>query len=274
MVKGWTVMLSVGQFFRPQRPPPEEPEEAPPPMVQYRDTSYVPQAPVKSSRRFAPGFIVALVGLVMVFGSMFLPWYFYTISGKVWIGNIYYNVYDRDEFTFNGISSVEEKSVPGFTVTDTYNRSWGDYDNQYKNAHHKPSRVTGVYSSVLVVLVAAGTLCALGAFLAVLFRLKKRPMLFPAVVLLAGALVALSGAGAFSAWHPPAVKEDGALAHQPDYPTLAPSGPYDSFSGEGVRSPLTYKWGPGAGWYVAMAGPALVIAGAVVLYAMNRGREE
>ena len=28
MVKGWTVMLSAGEFFRPRRAPPEEPDEA------------------------------------------------------------------------------------------------------------------------------------------------------------------------------------------------------------------------------------------------------
>jgi hypothetical protein len=268
----WAFILSSGQFFRPQRPPPEEPEEAPPPLVQYRDTSYIPQEPVKSSRRFLPGFLLALAGLVVLLGSLSAPWYSYAISGKVWVGNVYYSVYDQDEYSFSGIHSVEEKNIPGFTLAGGSTQSWGDYDARYNSAHHRTSRLSGVYSTALVILVAGVTLCALGAFLSAVFRLRKKPLLFPVVVLLSGALVAMTGAGAFSAWHQSAFEADGTMAHTPDYYVNDPSGPGQTFSGESNRSPLRYEWGPSYGWHLALVGPAMVILGAVLLYWMNRGQ--
>jgi len=268
---GWTVMLAVAEFFRPRRAEPEEPDKERPPFIQYQDTSYIPKARVKTSRRFLPGFLLSMVGLLVLLSSLFLPWYSYTISGKAWIGNVYYDVYDRADYSFTGIRVIDEKSVPGFTVGHTSSQSWAEYDKHYADTRHAAPRLSGVYSGTLLILVAAVTLCALGAFLAAIFRLRKKPLLFPCVVVLAGALVALAGAGAFSAWHQPAVQNDRSELHVPTYPTSAPSGPYASFSGEASRAPLDYEWGPAAGWYLAMAGPALVIFGAVVLYAMNRG---
>ncbi len=82
----------------------------------------------------------------------------------------------------------------------------------------------------------------------------------------------MGAAGAFCFGHPPAVKNEGAMMHQPTYPTDAPSGPGDSFFGRSGRAPLDYEWGPAAGWYLSLSGPVLIIIGAVVLYALNRGR--
>jgi hypothetical protein len=268
---GWTVMLAVAEFYRPRRPGPEEPEEERPPFVQYRDTSYIPKAPVKTSRRFLPGFLLSLIGLVVLLSSMSMPWYSYTISGKAWIGNVYYDVYDRADYTFTGIRVVDEKSVPGFTIGHTNSQGCAEYDKHFTDTRHASPRLSGVYSGTLLVLVAAATLCALGAFLSAVFRLRKKRLLFPVIVLLSGALLALAAAGAFSAWHQPAVENDRSELHVPTYPTSPPSGPYDSFSGESSRAPLDYEWGPAVGWYLAMAGPALLLLGAVVLYAMNRG---
>jgi len=273
MVKHWAGVLAVAEFFRPRRPEPDEPEEEEPPLVQFRDTSYTPNAPVKSSHRFLPGFLVALAGLVILLASLFLPWYSYTISGKAWIGNVYYDVYDRSDYSFTDIRTIEERSVPGITVTNTSSRNWSEYEKHYTDAHHKAPKLPGVYSGTLLFLVAAVTLCALGAFLAAIFRMRKRPLLFPAIILLIGALVAMAGAGAFSSWHQPAVDNDRTELHVPDYPTSQSSlGPYESFWGESSRAPLTYEWGPSTGWYLAMAGPAMLIAGAVLMYAMNRGK--
>ncbi len=273
MGSGWTVMLSAGEFFRPRRPPPEEPGEAKPPLVQFRDTSYIPPAQAKPSRRFLPGFLVALVGLAMLTASLSTPWYYYSISGRAWIGNVYYDVYDRSDYSFNGISTVEEKSVPGFTVAKTTPESWPEYDKRFTDAHRSAPKLSGVYSSTMIILIAAVTLCGLGALLSAVFRLKKKPPLFPAVVLVAGAIVALCGVAAFSAGHQPALADDRSELHIPTYPAIPPSGPDDSFWGESSRAPLQFHWGPSAGWGLALAGPAMILAGATLLWAMNRGRE-
>ena len=268
----WTVILAAAEFFRPRRATDEE-EERPPPFVQYQDKSFIPRAPAKGSGRFLPGFLLTAVGLAVVLAGLFLPWYSYTISGKVWIGNVYYDVYDRSDYSFSGIRSVEEMSVPGFTITKTDTRSWGEYEKQFTDTRHASSQLSGVYFGALLGLVAAVTMCVLGAFLAAIFRLRKKPLLFPALVLLMGALVAMGAAGSFSSGHPPAVKNDGTLMHVPSYPTSPPSGPHDSFSGDASRAPLNYEWGPAAGWYLSLVGPILIVLGAVLLYAMNRGHD-
>ena len=273
MVTDWAVMLAVAEFFRPRRPGPEEPEEEEPPLVRFQDTSFIPNAPVKSSHRFLPGFLVAVVGLVILLSSLLLPWYSCTISGKAWIGNVYYDVYDRSDYSFTGIRTIEERSVPGITVAETSSRSWGEYEKHYTDAHHAAPKLPGVYSGTLLFMVAAVTLCALGAFLAAIFRLRKKTLLFPVIILLIGALVAMAGAGAFSSWHQPAVENDQGELHVPVYPSAPPPGPRETFSGETTRAPLDYEWGPSIGWYLAMAGPAILIAGAVLLYAMNRGKD-
>jgi len=268
---GWTVILAAAEFFRPRRAQPKKPVEEPPPFVQYQDKSFIPRARVKTSRRFLPGFLLSMVGLVVVLASLFLPWYYYTISGKAWIGNVYYDVYDRADCSFTGIRSTEEKSVPGFTITKTSSKSWAEHEKQYTDARHAPSPLSGVYSGALLGLVAAVTLGALGLLLAAVFRLRKKNLLFPALVILIGALVAMAAGGAFSSGHPAAVKKEGGHMLEPSYPTSQPSGPSDSFSGKETRVPLTYEWGPSIGWYLSLIGPILLILGAVVLYAMNRG---
>lgn len=271
---GWTVMLSVAEFFRPRRAGPEEPEQERPPFVQYQDTSFIPRAPVKTSRRLLPGLFLAIVGLAVVLASMFLPWYSYTISGKVWVGNTLYEAYDRSDYSFNGIRSVDEMSTHGFTMTNSSTRSWGEYEKQYASVHDAPPQLSGVYSAALLLVVAAVTLCALGMLLAVLFRMRKRSMRFPAVVLLVGALVALTAAGAFFLGHPPAARNDGTMMYIPPPPASPPPGPHDSFSGEYSRQPLTFHWGPALGWYLCLGAPFLMISGALLLHAMNRGRSE
>ena len=270
---GWTVMLAVAEFFRPRRAPAGPEEERPPPFVQYQDRSFIPKAPVKTSRRFLPGFLLSIVGLVVLLASLFLPWYSYTISGKAWIGNVYYDVYDRADYSFTGIRHIDEKSVPGFTIGHTSSQSWAEYEKHCADTHHSAPQLSGVYSTTLLALIAAVTLCALGALLAAVFRLRGKPLLFPALVVLAGALVAIAGAGAFSAGHQPAIQNDKFELHVPSYPASPPSGPYDSFSGQASRAPLDYEWGPAAGWYLSLIGPVLILIGAVLLYAMNRGKD-
>lgn len=264
-------MLSAAEFFRPRRAGPEEPKPERPPFVQYQDTSYIPRAPVKTSRRLLPGLFLAVVGLGVVLASMFLPWYSCTITGKVYIGNIHYSAYDRSDYSFNGIRSTEELSTPGFTVTNTSSRSWGEYEKQYKSVHNAPSQLSGVYSGALLLMVAAVTLGALGVLLSALFHLRKRSMLFPAVVLLVGALVALTAAGVFFSWHPAAVRNDGTMMYIPGNQASTQPGPHESFWGETSRAPLSYEWGPAIGWHLCLGGPLPMILGAVVLYAMNRG---
>jgi|GEM_PF-5515534 len=268
-------MLSVGEFHRPHRPPPDEGnKEEELPRLKFRDTSYIPPAPPKRRRRFLLGFIIALAGLAVMVGSMFLPWYSYTISGKALIGNIDYDVYDEYDHSFNGIRALDEKSVPGFILTKDSSQSWAEYEKAYKDRHRDQPELPGVYSATLMILVAAVTACALGAFLGVLFRMRKRPLLFPVIVLAAGALIALVGAGAFSSWHVPAMGHDKSELPRPDYPVSPPSGPYASFSDKATRDRLTYEWGPDIGWYLSLAGPALVLGGAALLFLMNRGRED
>ena len=107
---GLLVLLAMGGFHRPHRALPEEEKEEEPPRVKFRDTSYIPQAPPKRRRRFLLGYIVSLAGLAVLLGAMSMPWYSYTISGKAWIGNIYYSVYDDHDYSFNGIDAVTAMS--------------------------------------------------------------------------------------------------------------------------------------------------------------------
>ena len=271
------VALIFAEFFRPGRPAPAEEDgtERQARAIPPQDLSWIPPpAPKRSSRRFLAGLLISCVGIVLLLGALFAPWYSYTISGKTFVGNVYCNVFDRTEYSFKEVTTVEEKTAAGFTLSGSSTRGWDDYSAHYASSHGGPAELPGVYAGALVTLIAAFTLGSLGVFLAYLFRARKRSPLFPALVLLLGAFLGLAAAGAFASAHPGAVSHDRSELHKPTYPTAPPDGPGSSFSASAENPPLDYRWGPGSGWYLSLAGPILVMTGATLLYLLNRRTRE
>ncbi len=268
------VLLLVGQFFRPRRSQAQTPEEKPPPLVQFRDTSYVPPPPRRRSRSFIPGLLISILGLVLAVAALFLPWYSYTVSGKALVGGVDYDIYERADYSFNNVTVDSETSAAGFTLSNSTSMSWGDYSTGYTQAYGGSPSLPAVYFDTLLVLLVAVTLGAVGVLLTFVFvQLRKRPLL-PFLVLLVGATLLLVSAAVFGAWHPSAVKSDRSGLPSPSYAGKPTTGPYDSFFGSTTLLKFKYDWGPAAGWYLSIAAAAVMMLGATLLYGSVRKAEE
>jgi hypothetical protein len=243
-------------------------------LIQFRDTSYVPPPPKRRPRLFIIGLLISMLGLVLAIASLFLPWYSYTVSGKALIGNVNYDIYERADYSFNNVTMDSETSAAGFTLSNTKSMSWSDYSTSYTQAYGGSPSLPGVYFDTLLILLVAVTLCAVGILLAYLFAQLRKPLLFPFLVLLAGAVLVLVSAVAFGAWHPSAMKSDRSGLPTPSYAGTAPTGPYDSFYGSTTVLIFKFNWGPAAGWYLAIGAAATMILGAVPLFWMTRKAEK
>jgi len=199
--------------------------------------------------RRAIGAIVVLIGAILLIVAAFMPWY--TIQASGYGNTITQNSYPGIP-TSNG---TIQYSCSGSAISCPSQTSY--HDSKLDN--------TGNLAEAGYFMAIVGFILGLvGAILGIASRGNSRRA-GPAVALaIVAMLLAIVAVGMFAGLLPGALKND--------LKSPSGSGPWSSFFGSanqtgfnGLPVPTSDTWGPGAGWYIAIAAFIVLLIGAVLI---------
>jgi PKD repeat protein len=193
--------------------------------------------------------LLAIVSIVLMALSLFMPWY----------------VMSRDigDESFSAKYSFDEVEIDDPFNEVTISSSWDsetleDYEAQ---------RDMFIKTQYLVYLgLIMGIFLLIGAIIATMKKSKKIAVLFGFLAF----IFCLLGPVIFMYWHPGAYAEDFGI----DIEEQEIEGPYSTFMGtikqEYLGSESEITWGPGNGWYLAVGGAIVALIGLLVALAIPK----
>jgi len=249
----WGGQPAPQQYQQPMYQPP--PQYYPP-----------PSAPRRASKGLWPTIALAAIGMVLLVLALAMP--LYTMSGKSTSGS-----YNMEATRTISVSGIEESAREGSTY-NTENFDWEKYTNEYKSAHQGSSPKLPQLYQLMFILLLIGMVMAVVAMPVALAAgyFGKGPPKLAAGLLGVGAALAFVAIAYMFVAHPGAVQSDYGEYFKDVLGDRA--GPHTKFIGETTWSSYgttnTATWGPALGWFMALIGGILMIAGAATGARINR----